>query len=317
MPDPIPHPGSAYPVDETRTGIAIGYRNPAYIADLVLPRVPVGLRTYRYTSYPLAESYTLPDTTIGRRSDPTTVHLSATEMAGMVADYGLQDLIPDDDIRNIPPGVSDPRDRSVMTLTDLLTIGREKRVADLVLNADTYADASKVTLSGNDQWSSGHASSDPVEDILNAIDAMIVAPTHLVMGSSVWLKLRSHKKIARAVNATSGDVAIAARRAIADLFELEDIVVGQSRINTAAQGQPPSLDRIWGKSALLYRRSPAPDPMGPPQLGVTASYRGLEVYTRFEGARGARGLHRIRVVDSCEEQILAPAAGYLIRNAVA
>ena len=315
MPDSIV---STYPVDFERTAIAVGYSNPAYIADEVFPRAMVMRKEYRYTDYPLAESFTVPDTRIGRRGMPTLVHFSASEKAGACEDYGLEDAIPDDDVRNAPPTAANPLDRSTMLLTDLLMVDREQRAAKLAFDRGTYPASSKVTLAGNDQWSADHASSDPIADILGAMEGMIVPPTHLLLGSVVWRHLRAHKSIVKAINRTDGDAGIASRQAVADLFELSGgIVVGQSWINSAARGQDAVLKRVWGKSALLFRRDPNADASGPPTLGVTASYRGREVRSGFDAALGARGSHRIRVVDTCEERIIASNAGYLFDQAVA
>ncbi len=314
MPDNIL---STYPVDYERTAIAVGYSNPAYIADEVLPRVTVGRKEYRYTEYPIGESFTVPDTRIGRRSAPTMVHFTASEKPGACEDYGLEDAIPDDDVRNAPPGAANPVDRSTMRLTDLLMIAREKRAADLVFDKAKYPDSNRTTLAGNDRWSADHADSDSIDDIVGAMEGMVVPPTHLLLGSAVWQKLRTHKVVLKALNRSEGDRGIASRQAVADLFDLQALVVGQTWINSKARGQDAVLARVWGKSALLFRRDPNADASGPPTLGITASWRGREVRSGFDAAIGARGAHRIRVVDSVEERIVAPLAGYLFDAAVA
>ena len=308
---------STYPVDFERTAIAVGYSNRVYVADEVLPRVTVARKEYRYTEYPIGESFTVPDTRIGRRSSPTMVHFSASEKPGACADYGLEDAIPDDDVSNAPASAN-PVDRATMRLTDLLMIDRERRVADLVFRAAKYPSVSKVTLAGDDRWSSDSADSDPIADIVGAMEGMVVPPTHLLLGSEVWRHLRTHKVVLQAVHRTDGDRGIASRQAVADLFDLPGgIVVGQAWINSKAPGQAPVLRRVWGKSALLYRRDPNADASGPPTLGITASYRGREVRSGFDAQLGARGAHRVRVVDSVEERIIAPLAGYLFDAAVA
>ena len=308
---------STYPVDFERTAIAVAYSNAAYVADEVLPRRPVASKEYRYTEYPLAESFTVPDTRIGRRSAPTMVHFSATEKPGACTDYGLEDAIPDDDVRNAPAASANPVDRSTMRLTDLLMIDRERRAANLVFDATKYPAANKVTLTGDDRWSSDHADSDPIADIVGAMEGMVAPPTHLLLGSEVWIKLRAHKTILKALHRTDGDAGIASRRAVADLFDLEGLIVGRAWINSKAPGQGAVLRRIWGKSALLYRRDPNADVNGPPTLGITAEYRGRETRTGFDAALGARGAHRVRVVDTCDERLIAPRAGYLFDAAVA
>ncbi len=308
---------STYPVDFERTAIAVAYRNPLYIADEVLPRVTVGRKEYRYAEYPIAESFTVPDTRIGRRSAPTMVHFSAVEKPGACEDYGLEDAIPDDDVQNAPATAANPIDRSTMLLTDLLMIGREQRAAALAFDKGKYPDTNKVTLAGDHQWSADHADSDPIEDILGAMEGMVVPPTHLLLGSVVWQKLRTHKVILKALNRTDGDRGIARRQDVAELFELQGIVVGQTWVNSKPRGQDAVLERVWGKAALLYRRDPNADITGPPTLGITAEYRGREVRTGFDEKLGARGAHRVRVVDTCEERLIAPMAGYLFDKVVA
>ncbi len=316
---------SSYPVDFERTAIAVAWANRSYVADRVLPRVRVRRKEYRYTSYPLDESFTVPDTLVGRRSSPNMIHLTASESAGVCLDYGIEDAIPRDDVDNAPASVRDPRDRSAMTLADLLMIGREKRAADLVFDAAGYAAGSKTTLAAKTQWS--HADSDPVAAIVAAAEGMVAPPNRMVMGSQVWAKLRTHKTLVGALGRRRTDGGIARREEVAELFELDEIVVGQAWVNSAARGQAAQLARVWGKHALLYRADPLADAAGPPTLGITAEYvpdggadegmPGRTAYTGFEPRIGAHGSYVIRVVESCDERIIAPRAGYLFVDAVA
>ena len=322
----MPDLPSTYPVDFERTAIAVGYSNAEYVADRVLPRVRVARKEYRYTSYPLEESFSVPDTFVGRRSSPTMIHLSADEKAGVCRDFALEDAIPRDDVDNAPQTVRDPRDRSSMTLADLLMIDREKRAADLAFKAETYPVGNKAALAGTSQWSD--ADSDPVTAILDAVEGMVAKPNRLLLGSQVWAKLRTHKKVVGALGRRQTDAGIALREEVADLFELAEIVVGQAWINTAARGQAASLSRVWGKHALLYRADPMAGAEGPPTLGVTAEYvpagmgggaalPGRTVYTGFDPKIGGRGSYVVRVVESCDEKIVASRAGYLFADAVA
>ena len=283
---------------------------------MVLPRVRVMRKEYRITEYPISGSLTVPDSRIGRRPAPTMVHFSGTETSGACEDYGFEDLIPDDDVMNAPPTVQDPVSRSVMMLTDLLMIDREKRAADPVFNAARYGASHRTKLTGNGQWSVDHADSETVDDIVTAIESMIVKPAHMVMGSRVWTKLRTHKAILKSVNRNDGDRGIASKAMVEDLLEV-NLVIGRAWINSARPGRGANLTRVWGKHALLYRADPNAGAMGPPTPGITAEYRGREAMTVFNAVPGARGGHRVRVIDSCGERIIASRAGHLFENAVA
>ena len=89
-----------FPIDPHLTGIAIAYHNEGLIADSVLPRVSVGKESFKYQEYNLADNFTLPDTRVGRKSEPNQVEFGSTEKTASTEDYGLDDLIPYSDIAN-------------------------------------------------------------------------------------------------------------------------------------------------------------------------------------------------------------------------
>lgn len=99
-----------FPTDPVLIAITETYRNQAYISDMVLPRVPVGRQEFKYWRYPVEETFAVPDTLVGRRSQPNEIDLTATEVESMTFDYGLEDPIPQADIDNAPPNHS-PIDR--------------------------------------------------------------------------------------------------------------------------------------------------------------------------------------------------------------
>lgn len=304
-----------FPIDPELVAITVAYRNQRYIADDVLQRVPVGKQEFKYWDYPIAETFFLPDTKVGRRSQPNEVDLAASETSSATDDYGLEDPIPQADIDNAPAN-HDPVDRAAVQLTDYIMLDREKRTADLVFAAANYPSGNKVTLSGNAQWSD-FTNSDPVGDIMTGLDACLMRPTIMVIGQDAWSKLAQHPDVNKAVHGTSGDKGVAARQAVAELFELDQVLVGQSRLNTAKKGQTASLARVWGKHcALLYR-----DRNADTRTGITFGYTaqwGNRVAGRENDSRiGLRGGVRVRVGESVKELIVAAQAGYFIEDAVA
>ncbi len=315
---------SSYPTDYDRTAIAVGHKNEAYVADKVLPRIGVSKREYKYMSYPMEESFASPETRVGRRSAPNMVHLTAQESLGNCKDYGLQDAIPRSDVDNLGPGVRDPRDRSVMTLTDYLMITRERRVADMVFSGSSFPATNKKTLSSSETWSA--STSTPVKDILNAIGGMVVKPNRILMGSEVWTKFRLHSDVLSSVGRSGTSNGAASRSEVAELFELDEVVVGQAWYNSSARGQTPSAARIWGKHALLYRMDPLADAVGPPTLGITAEYSPIDigqnglprrlVTSGFNEDMGAYGSYVLKVVESLDEKIISSRAGFLFLDAI-
>lgn len=301
-----------FPIDPALTAIAVGYRNPEYIADLVLPRVTVALKPYKYLEYPLGEAFTLPDTLVGRKGAPNVVEFSATEKTGLCLDYGLDDEIPVDDINQAPANYN-PVDHSVMSTTDMIMLDREQRAAAVVFNAANYANT--ITLSGTSQYND-FVNSDPIGDILAALDIPLMRPNVITLGREVFTKLRQHPKILKAVHGNSGDSGSATRRQLAEQFEVDEIIIGGSRINMNKKGQAVSLSRVWGKHiAMTYRNSIANTRSGI-TFGITAEY-GTRISGRENDSKiGLRGGVRVRVGETVEEKVVAPDAGYFIQNAI-
>jgi hypothetical protein len=309
-----------FPTDPVLTGIVIAYKNPAYIADQVLPRVPVGAMEFRYLKYAKGDAFTLPETKVGRRSRPNTTEFGATEEAGFCAGYGLDAEIPRSDVDGAARqraqfgGNYDPVNHHTMMNRDLIMLGREKRTADLVFTAGNYPAGNKVTLAGNDRWSINDPASDPIQDIESAKDAMIMTPNIGVIGRKAWRYLKTHPVINKALNRDAGDKGIATRRAVADLFELQDIYIGESFVNTAKRGQAEALARVWGPHmALLYINPNANNEAGI-TFGFTAQSGGPIAGQWEDKDIGLEGGVRTRTGENVKELISAADCGYLITN---
>lgn len=304
------------------TAIAIAWRNKNFIADLVLPRSEVARKEFKYTNYNKEEGFTIPDTKVGRKSRPNEVEFGASETTDQVEDYGLEDPVPQADIDNAQGTRIDPLARATSGLTNLIALDREKRTADLVFNAASYPTGNKTTLSGTSQWSD-FANSDPIDDITSAMDSMLATPNRMVIGQATFTKLRQHPKIAKATLGNSGDVAIVARQAIAELFELEEVIVGQAWVNSAKKGQSASYTRLWGKHCALLHHDPEATMSvnGGVTFGLTAHQRvgnaNRLVWTRPDPDIGLYGGTRVRAGESLKELIIAASAGYFIEDAVA
>lgn len=307
-----------FPLDPVLTGVAIAYKNAKLIADQVAPRVPVAATQFKYHKMKLADGFTVPDTAVGRKSMPTEMEFGTEEADSSTRDHGLDDVIPVADIE-AAARISgfDPLATAVEHLTDLVELAREVRVANIAFDAATYPVGNKVTLAGNDQWSD-YANSDPVGDILTALDACLVRPNVAVLGQPVWTVLRQHPKVVKATQGNSGDSGVAARRAVAELLELDELIVGEAWVNTAKPGQAMVKARTWGKHcALLVRDKLANLQNKRPTFMVTAQHGGRVAGQMAEPKVGLKGSIRVRSGEQVRELVVANDLGYFIENAVA
>lgn len=305
-----------YPIQPELTAIALAYSNRSMIADEVLPRLAVGKQEFKYLKHDVAEGFTIPDTKVGRRSSPGQVEFSATELADFTQDYGLDDVIPQNDLDNAPPNY-DPLGKSTAFLTNLILLDREVRVANVVFANATYPAANRVTLSGTSQWSD-YTNSDPIAAIMNALDGTLIRPNVAIFGRATFSKLRMHPKVVQAVNSTNQGAGVVSRQQIADLLELEEVVVGEGFVNTAKKGQTAAYARAWGKHAsFLFRDRTALVGKGV-TFGFTAQFGGRTAasWSVKENA-GLKGGIKVRTGESVKEVISANDLGYFFENAVA
>ena len=312
-----------FPIDPVLTGITNSYRNTSLISDLVLPRVRVGKKEFKYLVYDKEAAYTVPSTLVGRKGQPGEVEFGATEEASFVYDYGLDDFIPADDVTQAGAGGGvdyqyDPRGRAVETMTDLILLDRELRTSSIVFDLSTYDAGLRRTLVGAEQWSD--PTSTPVKDILEALDLPLMRPNIGVLGQEVWTQLRQHPQVIAGVSMSGGNASeggVAMTSAVADLLGLDEILVGSGWLNAAAPGQPPSFARVWGKNAAFIHRNLNADTERGITFGFSAQFGDRISGGIAEPKRGLRGGETIRVGESLRELISAADLGFFFQNAVA
>jgi hypothetical protein len=304
-----------FPIDPKLTAVAIAYRNPdvALIADEVLPITPVpgvqapGLRARERLHGSGSEGRPQEQAERGR--------VLRDEVLSKCEDYGLDDLVPNEDIEADNQGV-DPLGTATMFLTNLVNLAREQRVANLVFNAATYPAGNQATLAGVTQWSD-QVNSDPGEGDRRRARRAGDASNIAYFGQATWTALRRHPKIVQAVYGTAQNAGMVSRQGFADLFELQQVLVGQGFLNTAKKGQAVTTARVWGKhAAFIYR-----DRAAGPQAGVTFGYNGRFgdkiAGTIDEPKIGLKGCQRVRVGERTKEVISANDLAYFFQNAVA
>jgi len=300
-----------FPVNPDLTAVSVAYSNEMMIADAVLPRVPVGRQDFKYFKANLVDPFTVPDTRVGRKSRPNMVETGGTEVTDSTEDYGLDDAIPQSDLQNADARWN-PRVRAVTYISDLLALDREVRVANLLTTLSNYPSAQRSTLSGTSQWSD-FTNSNPVDAILSAMDLMIMRPNTLVMGRAVFTKLMQHPKVVQSVNMTAQSNGVVQRQAIAALFEIPNIVIGEGWVNTARKGQAASYSRAWGKHCMLLNV----ESTGARTFGFTAQWGQRIAGSRFDADIGLRGGEIVRVGESVKEVVAENSLGYFFQNAVA
>ena len=343
MPKTITAEGAIpFPHDPARTAIVQMYTEPGMIADRVLPLTPpLGKSEFKWFRYKIDDSFIVPDTRLGRKSKPAEVEFEGEEVTDSTHHYGLSDSVPQEDVDAAgATGTSskewaDPVDTAIIRMTHLLKLDREVRVANLVFGADHYGTDYKETLAAGDRFDA--ATSSPLKTLEEALTKPIFRPNIAVFGQAGWSAFRQHKDVLAATNKQSGaEAGLASRRAVAELLEVDEVLVGRSRVASNQQGQDLALKRAWDKSvACLYRGayggSATPSGVAGSErqeglqadlaratFGFTAVYRPLNAYSRFNEGVGIKGVTELIVRESSKEVISGGEGfGYLISGVAA
>lgn len=311
---------AAFTVNPSLSGIAMAYRNAAMIADMVLPRLPVGTKEFLYHELPIADAITVPNTLVGRKSAPRQVEFGMVPKTGMAQDYGLDDAVPNDDIAQAAAMrakgvVYDPKATAVQNLTDLVGLDREVRVAGRVFAPATYSATNRVVLAGASQWSDPLSA--PITAISDALDVPMMRPNVAILGQTTWTKLRRNPALVKAANKSAGDSGMISRDEFKEMFELEDLLVGQGWVNIAKPGQAAVRARVWGRhAAFIYRDKLATASGQRATFGFTGQFGGKVVGEAPAGNIGLRGSILVRSGETVAEVISAPDLGYFFENAV-
>lgn len=305
------------------TAISVEYRQARLIGDDVLPRVPVNAKNFDITVYDKADSYTAPDTSVGPKGQPNQVEFGGSTKSASVGDQALDSPVTNDAIKQwesaraagLTRAVS-PLIRATQQVTGLVQTRREKRVADLVFNLNSYAaTTNRTTLSGTSQWSD-YTNSDPHYAVMTALDNLIIRPNKMVLGRKVMTTLSLHPKVKAAVFGTANAQSAVTREQLAALFEIEEVLVGEGWLNTANKGQPVNLQRIWGNHASFLCIDKMADAESGITYGYTAQFGERVAGTIEDSDIGMRGGVRVRAGESVGEFVTAQDLGYLFFNAV-
>lgn len=308
-------------VDRPLSNFAVEYRNKAFIGDMVVPDVPVMNKSDSYFIFTKKDNFTIPEDLRGPKDYANQVDWSTSTSTYYCEDKALRNFLPDSIVNNSDTPIK-PRQRTTGNATNLLTLAKEKRCVDAVFGASNYASAYKATLTGNDKWSD-YTNSDPIGNVETGKAACFLEPNTMVIGGQVWRKLKHHPQILDRITggATAGDAAIVRPQLVADIFEVDRLLIGKAKYNSANKGQTASYTYLWGKlCALLYLE----EETNLENVSAWKNFRwiqestevGYMVRTYREEAKGGGG-EWIEVETSYDIVQVCSDVGYLISGAVA
>lgn len=305
------------------SAIAIAYTQANLIADEVLPRVPVYTEAFNHQKYSLEEAFAAPDTRVGRKGAPNQIDWASEMVPASTEDHALDAPVPNSDVNayNLAKqsgtgyvGQTDPLIRATKLVRQSVQNRRELRAANLVFNPASYGASNKISLA--DKFWDDYANSDPLPLIMDLLDSMVMRANVAVLGRRVATKLRMHPKVCKAVFGNNTDAGHVSLQALADQLELQKIVVGDARLNTAKPGQAATLSRVWGNHAAFLYLNKEADTQAGTTFGYTAQFGDIVAGTIADPDVGMRGGQRVRSGEAVKELVVANDLGFFVQNAI-
>ena len=256
-------------VDAALSNISIAYRNSGYMADLLFPQVRVEKQSDYYHIW--TKDFWFRDHT--RRRAPGSsypeggLQLSSTQFECI--NWALSFPLPWEVIENQDAAV-DLETSGAEWIADQFQLSREMKLA-AVLETGT-ATTSRVTLTTT-QWND-YANSDPISDVETGRQAVKkltgLNPNLAFMNGEVWSKLKSHPDLLDRFKHTQTGVLTEAL--VAQVLNIDKLIVGDAVKNTAAEGASFSGNWIWADHVFLLNVPSSPG-LRTPSFGYCFSWK--------------------------------------------
>lgn len=282
-------------VNRPMTAISIAYIQDQdnFIAAKAFPNIPVTKQADRYFTYPRGHFFrdTAKKRVPGTESAGATYDIDSTPSYYAEA-YALHKDIPDAIRANADNPLDMDRDATIF-LTQQTLLRREKVWAAnyFVTGVWTNQKAGAASADGTHFKYWDASGSTPIQDVRSMKRQVLgttgFKPNKLILGRVVFDTLMDHPDLVDRIKygQTGGDTApaIVNKAILAQIFEVDEVLVMDGIENTAAEGLTDSYAFIGGKHALLVYAPPQPGIMTP-SAGYTFSWTG---YT--PGVTGVEG----------------------------
>ena len=297
--------------DPVLTQVSTAYKNDTFLAEQILPVMPVSKQSGVYFQYD-KENLRIPASTLRAAGSPAKeVDFSVSKGTFFTQDHALKEFVPQE-IQDQAMTPTDPLTDSTENVTEKLLLDKESAIATYLTSTANITQ--NTTLSGTSQWSDYNNSS-PITDLRTARQTVQLAvgkkPNTLILGQQVFDILRDHPEIIERVKYSA--LGVLTTDLLARIFEIDQVWIGSAVYNSAKEGQTDSLAYVWGKNAVVAYIAPTVR-IKQLTLGYTFTYGTRQTERWTDGDR--KGTY-VRVHDNYQQGIVAATAAYLVKNAIA
>lgn len=312
----MPEPQQVH-IDAALTNVSLAYRNNDFIAELIAPPVPVRKQSDRYYIYDS-------DREIIRSADDirspgalaSEIDYALSTDSYFCSDHALASAVTDEERENADPVIQPDIDRTEF-LTERLLLNQEVALEDALRSSNVIQES---VIPDGSEWN--ESGSDPIEDVREARMTVMEQSQRranvMVLPYTVYETVRNHPAIIDMIK--YGGNSVATPDVLAQLFDVDRVLVPRACQNVATKGQAPTIEPVWSNNVYLAHVAPRP---GLKQVtlahtfvwsGTAGSTGGVIVERWRENGRKA---DMIRVQKYYDQKIVAPGAAFRITNTIA
>ena len=296
------------------------YTNNAMVASAVMPVVAVQQRSDIVGSIPMGTGLSPVDTSLAGQQSmlPELRWNVASRGTYRVKDRGLRVFVPKQSTQ-FADAPFEVRRRSAMILADTLELMQEITVAATLSTSGNYQSGYSSTIStSTDKWD--NPASDPIDQIRQGKRKLLRGngtKVKLVMGVDVFIALQKHPKIlasiyGRASTSAGATPLSVTKELLAALFQVDEVVVGEAKYNSANDGATIVLADVWSGFAALVVVVDAPSALNTAGFGYQLRLGQVAMKTQFipDLLPGIDGGEHCKVTHSTDEFITSAYGAY-------
>lgn len=305
------------PITEQQTGLVTAYTNKKMIADEVMPidQLLKPNLEYSYFERTVGDAFLIQETAVGRKSRPNQVYFSGQKKSGLAKAYGLEAPLSNEDLEQLD---NDQRtkvlDRTLEGLINRVLLGREVRVANHVADLTNYLSGQSKVVDNADKLTVANA--DIFGLVSDMLEKALVRPTMLGMNTKVWGKLRTHASIINALFPNGNGSGVASREQIAELFEVDKILVGQAMVSSNKNPKAPITSQCWGNHLFGLHQEELSTLTEGITWGMTAQVGERIAESNEDKSMGLKGGLIVKAGFYQDEIVVGKGAGFLLKDII-
>lgn len=300
--------------DKALSDLSVAYRNDRFIADELVPAVPVVHDSdsfYVYSKDNLRDEQSL----WAKGARAARVDFEVSTSSYLLERHALEELVLDEDKANADPAIRLEMD-ATENLTDKILLEKEKALATLIGTPANWGNLTSLTSTF--AWSAATTLSNPIlfVDSATSVIAQNSGKMANVMAIDhrTFMTAKEHPSIVDRVKYTSADSITAPM--LAKLFNISRLLVAGAIENTAQEGLTDTMAFVWTDLAFIAYMEQSPGLKKPSALYQFQQRSEGRPFSVFRYREDETEGDVIRVKAKYQMKVVASDCAYLINNTV-